>query len=482
MPSRSVTEIKRSFIDKDTDELLDIWVKNDLTLWSSDAIEAARLVLQERNVELPRQFEHTKPNHKHTRKRKDKSRKRKSILGIILIVFGLYFFVMAVVGIVAIAQQHLLLDFRKGRTLLVYTFAIVALALIMYGVRMFRRNRKVLVDSVRELRQHQTKEALGGVLSIFGLLCSFGIIISMVVMKEELGDLSFRAVLFFLIYIISMLTLVIFGVRFALRHHKAIVTIEETATRSLSAPRYVTNSGKIQLAKNYVISLDGHSVAHPRRALRTYVKSGFVRFIIYPIFGLIGSIVSYALFLVIREVDVGGGFIQIPFSIIQLCLFLGAILALPYSLFFGGRRFFWSCIRPDLSTPEKAVKCFLFSIRVGLKERSYNLCTDQAQNLGKLGFTVLGHIGSKKSYELAISDLSSFRNWWANVRISWPPALKKMYRYDISSEECVIEIPIVAKYMDAPSEYMSFRAVFPLVCRDKLWFVAKPFIWPFVLS
>jgi len=476
-------EIKKSFEDKDTDELLDIWVKNDLTLWSSDAIEAARLILEERNIELPKQFKRSEPNHKHTRKRRDKSRKRKAILGIILTVIGLFLLAILVVGI-AKEGTGILFDFRKGKLLLIYSFVIVAPALIIYGAFMFRLNRKVYVGSVRELRQHQTREALGGVLSIFGLLCSFGMFISMAVMKEELGELSFRAVLFFLLYIIFMLTLVIFGLRFTLRHHKAIVTIEEKATRALSAPRYLTNSGQIQLATDYVISLDEHSVADPRCALRTYVKSGFGRFIIYPILGLIGSIVSYTLFLVVRKVDVGGGFMQIPFSIIQLCLFLGAVLALPYSFYFGGRRFFWSCIRPDLSTPEKAVKCFLFSIKVGLKERSYNLCTDQAQNLVKVDLARLGRIGSKKMPEVAISDLSSFQNWWAwnNVQISWPPALKKMIRYDISSEECIIEIPVAVKYIASGSEYISFRAVFPLIRRDKLWFVAKPFIWPFVLS
>jgi len=416
--------------------------------------------------------------------REPEKRNARTVTGIILIALALLLLSPLIVGIARKGIGVLFrIETRKG---LVLALIVTSLVLIGFGVRIIRRNRKVVAAHIRELKQHQTKEAIGAVLIIFGLLFSLSTIIP-IAMGDVIESTSVKTVLFLSLSIIVSLALIAYGVRIVLRHRNAITTIEEKAILAQSSPPYLTSLGTIQLVPNYVISPSDHSVSDPRRASRTYVLSGLGHFMIYPIVGLIVSILAYFLYAFLRGIDINPQIprlIKIGTSMLTFCSFCVAILALPYSFFAGGRRLYWCCIRPDLSTPEKAIKCFLRSLKLRLKKRSYNLLTDQAQNLGKLDLTESGHILSKKIGEVVISDFSSFEKWWAwtKVELSWPPAWKKMVRYDISSDACILEFPVLVRYLAASAEHISFRAVFPVVRRDKMWFVAKPFIWPFVLS
>lgn len=55
METKRTAELKDSLGNKDTQELIRIWTENDRQSYDDEAFEAIRLIMQERNVELPEQ-------------------------------------------------------------------------------------------------------------------------------------------------------------------------------------------------------------------------------------------------------------------------------------------------------------------------------------------------------------------------------------------------------------------------------------------
>lgn len=254
---------------------------------------------------------------------------------------------------------------------------------------------------------------------------------------------------------------------------------------------YLTDFNSIKLAENYVISPRDHSVDDPTRALKKYPRKGLSNVIISLVIGLVLSVVIYFLGFLIEPVAKSIPsflwefyIVRAFFSVLANYVPLLVVLCPPICLFFGINSLYKSCIRPTLSTPKKAIECFLRSTDVDLYERAYNLLTDQAQKLGKLDLNESDHVFAKKiPKEVTISDLSSFEDWWTGVRLCWPPKWKKLVRHDISPDVCVLEFPVRLSYPKACGELLgepiSFNAVFPMIQRERMWFVVKPFIWPF---
>ena len=61
MDTKHIEDIRKNWISKSTDELLQIWKENNHEAWSSSAFEAARQILTERGVESDMHLsDHTK--------------------------------------------------------------------------------------------------------------------------------------------------------------------------------------------------------------------------------------------------------------------------------------------------------------------------------------------------------------------------------------------------------------------------------------
>lgn len=61
MDNERVKEIKSNLDSKETNDLLEIWKKNDRTTYADEAFEAIKQILAERNVSLPPQSAHIPP-------------------------------------------------------------------------------------------------------------------------------------------------------------------------------------------------------------------------------------------------------------------------------------------------------------------------------------------------------------------------------------------------------------------------------------
>ena len=484
MTDKLTMQVKGHMEAKSTEELLAIWVRNDRVQWSASAFEAVRLILEERHMELPEQDAGRTPGPDTGRK--INWRPVKKGLGIGLIVFSLYLLSILVAGITLNTRE--ILSHPQRALPLLTLFAVVSLGFMVVGVRIVRHNRKAPVPHTpeQELRKHQTRETLGAVMASVGLFVLLISLWCLFTERDGAQPLTVRTIALLVIFLLIPIALAAFGVRIVLHHHPVIVAMAGRAARTPVRPPYLTPSGTVRLSPEYVISPCHHSVADPSRAFKRYISTGVSRFALYPILGLIASVVAFVLFGVSRQLDLNPEIprlVKIGTSMLTWFLFCAAILALPCSLLAAGRCLWAACMRPDLSTPEKTVKCFLQSIRVDLKERAYNLLTDQAQNLGKVDLTKGGHALSGMIPEVLISDLPSFQRWWAwaNVRVSWRPlAWDQMVGYDMSWEVCILEIPMWVAYPPASGEHVHFRAVFPVVRRHNIWFLTTPFIWPFV--
>lgn len=63
-PDKLTLTIKQNFENKATEELLEIWIKNNYELYSNSAFDAIKLILEERNVPIPEQEEYIPSSNK----------------------------------------------------------------------------------------------------------------------------------------------------------------------------------------------------------------------------------------------------------------------------------------------------------------------------------------------------------------------------------------------------------------------------------
>ncbi len=134
-----------------------------------------------------------------------------------------------------------------------------------------------------------------------------------------------------------------------------------------------------------------------------------------------------------------------------------------------------SLFKPNLKTPEKAVKTYFSSVKKDLYERAYNLLSDNAQELEMIKFPVETEM-QKNMPDVYFHNLESFENFWSKIKFSWDlsyiqPKCKKK-----DERSAIVEVEITPTNND--TNLYGFKAEFALIKKDDYWFLCNGFIWP----
>lgn len=139
---------------------------------------------------------------------------------------------------------------------------------------------------------------------------------------------------------------------------------------------------------------------------------------------------------------------------------------------------FSSLFKPNLKTPEAAVRTFLSSLKKGLHERAYNLLTDTAQRLGKQDMPN-DDMMQKKMPDLYFEDLDTFKTFWNSIQFPWKLSeFQQPKAQKINVSAALVEMPIDLDRIVSRDDERPFTAKFVTVKRGDSWFIANSFFWP----
>jgi len=238
---------------------------------------------------------------------------------------------------------------------------------------------------------------------------------------------------------------------------------------------------KIILYGHLEIDPQKHNVIDPTRATRKYLAVGIRNLIFYPtIGGIVSGLAWWAHLFVDRFMENPSipSIIEFGISLAWGLLLIVAIVVFPYCVYSGLRSFLVSFLKPNLSSPESSLKCFLNSIKSDLYERAYNLLTDGAQKAGRIELPRKGVL-SEKMPEIVIEDLSSFERYWKNMAaFSWKAKTRKICEKALDQNTTLLKIPLIVDNPSKRYNKLSFEAEFLLIKRQGLWFLANGFWWP----
>jgi hypothetical protein len=156
----------------------------------------------------------------------------------------------------------------------------------------------------------------------------------------------------------------------------------------------------------------------------------------------------------------------------------GFILGLVYYLFLKIKSVFGSLLKPNLKSPESAVKSFLTALKNGFYGQAFNLLTDQAQSQANLDLPRNTPM-QKSMPALDYSDLNTFTKFWASICFPWKLSeFSKMKKQAIGEDTSLVEAEIaIDRTIPQANEY-GFTVKFMVVRRGDMWFMANGFFWP----
>jgi hypothetical protein len=149
----------------------------------------------------------------------------------------------------------------------------------------------------------------------------------------------------------------------------------------------------------------------------------------------------------------------------------GTILVGALGIWASIKATFVSGFKPNLRTPEGALRSYLFAIDNGLYERAYNMLTDQAKVAGDVP------LPKEVSMEKAISrivDLETFRKYWQNTGLKISDINREIMFWGQKCDEANTALFVASIPSGVTSE--SFNSKYVLVKRDGLWFVAHGYL------
>ena len=154
----------------------------------------------------------------------------------------------------------------------------------------------------------------------------------------------------------------------------------------------------------------------------------------------------------------------------------GAILGLFYFLVVHNfMAVLASLFKPNLKTPEKAVKSFFSSIKKGLYERAYNLLTDNARKLELIEFPVETEM-QKEMPDVYFHNFETFENFWSKLEFSWDLDFIQPKCKENDDSLAIVEVEVSPNNLLAGKH--NFKAEFVLIKKDEYWFLCNGFLWP----
>lgn len=133
-----------------------------------------------------------------------------------------------------------------------------------------------------------------------------------------------------------------------------------------------------------------------------------------------------------------------------------------------------SLFKPNLKTPEKAVRSFFSSIKKGLHERAYNLLTDNARKLELIEFPVETEM-QKEMPDLYFHNFETFENFWSKLGFSWDLDMIRPECKKKDDSLAIVEVEVFPNNISAGKHY--FIAEFVLIKKDGYWFLCNGFLW-----
>lgn len=158
----------------------------------------------------------------------------------------------------------------------------------------------------------------------------------------------------------------------------------------------------------------------------------------------------------------------------------GAAIGLAYNLWLKLKALSSVIIKPNLKTPQKAVKSFLSSLKNGLYNQAYNQLTDNAQIQNKIDMPRENEM-QKKMPDLQFENLDGFVRFWSSIDFPWELSeFSTLKQQDIDDNISLIDAKIsIKRTIHQPGE-TDFVAKFLVFKIGDLWFLGNGFFWPHV--
>lgn len=165
LSSERIQEIRRTLDTRDTEELLEIWQKNDRAEWTLEAFAAIREILMARNVNLPVQNEYIveteeEPDTYHNRQRLDRISSWARglswlviVLLVIVLVFDVGYLLPSLSTSGSLPQAVLMVFIYLAIPILSFGFMWVVLQVIAEGIYLFidiEENTRLAIRSKRK--------------------------------------------------------------------------------------------------------------------------------------------------------------------------------------------------------------------------------------------------------------------------------------------------------------------------------------------
>ena len=231
---------------------------------------------------------------------------------------------------------------------------------------------------------------------------------------------------------------------------------------------------KVEVYNGFSIVPEEHTVSDSSRATKRGTSEALRVFGITLVFALLWVAVSYVIGeFVDQKMAESTAKKVIGYSIVGS--WFGVLLLLSKRV----QAIFGTAFKPNLKSPDRAVKTFLSALEKNMFDQAYSLLTDNAQKQEKLEVTRETPMQTKMP-DPEFTDKDSFVEFWNSIQFPW-----KMSEYshpkaeNLSDEVDLVEAEIqVDRMTPRPDEDFVFKVKFATVKRDNLWFVANGFFWP----
>jgi hypothetical protein len=149
----------------------------------------------------------------------------------------------------------------------------------------------------------------------------------------------------------------------------------------------------------------------------------------------------------------------------------GIVIFGAFNILYIIKSMFVSAFKPNLRTPEEALRSYLYAIDNRLYERAYNMLTDQAKIAGDVPLPK--EVKMEKSIS-RIVDLDTFTKYWDSTGLRISDINNTIH---IHPEKCDEEnTAIFSATIPVGTGSQDFYSKYVLVRRHELWFIAHGYL------